>query len=222
MIKKKKNGLFTAIMVIMFKLLLFIYAIFLMPFLQAMERKDGVNLYDPIKDEQQIRRIALENIDHLVCPYAFDLSRNGQRAFACEHQVMDYFKRSPDTRVFLKNGLVTGFITYDITLPWYRQLFNSKIGGHAIIQHVAVDAKSRNKGYGKQLVQSVLADCTKQDVHYVHLWTGCSDEMAIFYKKKLGFEIVRWTHFGEYNYGKRLRPHPAIELLGYMKKFLRK
>lgn len=178
----------------------------------------GIRSFDPNRDREAVTQIALDNITRL---YSFHWSKTEDPHSVCEKQVMANMTNSAYiAKVLEENGRVQGFIQYRLQLPLYRRLIGSSNGSNAILHHLAVQAQSRGKGYGGQLVQAMLHDCMAQNVNRVFLWTNTHD-LTDFYRKH-GFENVYITKLGEYNFARQLRPHPLIEGLRYVLKYVAK
>ena len=193
---------------------LFIFAILAYANLHAMAplpkklttEQDGVRIYNT-SHREKVLKIGLENITRLA-------STNVFTAEEYQRLVREQIAPSLETdtvKVYVKHGQPVGFITYQITQPWYKKYVSLPYGPNAHINHLAIEDAQRKNGYGSALLKAALEDCKSQSVNRVTLWTtGNGIQLESCYQR-FGFNMIRETKvFFSRQYALRLNRHPAI------------
>ncbi len=98
------------------------------------------------------------------------------------------YRHSSDARSFARRALgITKTVAHRFS-PDVHQKLKSVYPAHL---HVNVDARHRQRGIGRRLVESYLADLRLQAVTGVHLFCG-ADPLGFY--RSLGFEVMEAAH----------------------------
>jgi GNAT superfamily N-acetyltransferase len=178
---------------------------------------NGVHPYNPNRDKEAVRRVALANIKSLVTWYAVDWDKPGAAELVCDEQVVRHLNPY-NTKVFLKDGQLKGFVNYSTSR--LDSLWTHVVGPEGTLHHLAVDEKDRGNGYARALVEATIDECKAREVKKLSLWTN-GYELESFYPK-LGFSSAGRTKMHECKYVMRLQPYAMQTWLHSLVRFLRK
>lgn len=136
-----------------------------------------VQNYDPKRDGEAVREIALQNISRLV---SLDLGNT------TKNQSPNLFKyiESPNVekKVVRLNKKTIGFITYQVKNCWH--------GTYAKIDQLAISKIHQNRGYGNNPLKNVLENLEKNKVEFVYLEIN-TDDLLKFYQKH-NFKVLKY------------------------------
>ena len=68
-------------------------------------------------------------------------------------------------------------------------VFGGFDGRRGFVHHLAVDIKYQNQGYGKQMMNELMAKFKDMDVHKVHLFIENQNKQVVHFYKKLGWHV---------------------------------
>jgi GNAT superfamily N-acetyltransferase len=167
---------------------------------------DGIVPYDRDRDEEQVRKIAIQNkgklvtASHTLSDDAFwDMIQGGLDA------------EGTFTNVLLVDGQAVGFIHYYDVMPWHRVMAPADTGPNVEIFSLAVNLEFRGNGYGTALLQTAIDEARERGANRVQLWETDARRNSLenFYPR-FGFEagMEQGTINRELQWRLRLKPHP--------------
>ncbi len=169
---------------------------------------DGIYEYSD-KYKKELLRIAQDNKYQLVSYLILGVNFK-EAEKVCEEQIEASLNEK--AKIYLKNDKIIGFVSYGIHTPWYTDIisprFSKNVNPTAKIYSIAVDKHYKGKGYGTELLKSVLLDCENQLVNKVTLETTGPDEKLDNFYSKFGFKMTLETwRMREREYTLRLKPY---------------
>lgn len=189
------------------------------------ESINGVTNYCAERDSKSIEAIALEHKNRIASD--FPDTEIGKEAFL-NTQVRPILHNTEDllNKVYLVDGKAVGYINYYLRHPWHRILLPFNVGPNAVINHLAVDSRYQNNGYGTALLNAALKDLSEKSVNKVSLTTTSWVSRLDKYYAKFNFFVVRESKStGCQTLVCRLKPHPIIigifKTLGWLRQFKR-
>jgi len=170
---------------------------------------NGIQGYEPERDKNAVKEIAIKNVSRLVSMGIFEHSKNAYEK-ALNSNIMPAFDdKGIESKVYILDGSPVAFINYSIYEPWYKYYVPQRFecGQKAIIYHLAVRDDHQGKGIGTDLMKHAMQDCQNSAVSYITLGTTTS-ELDSFYEK-LGFKVKQrptYTQSSPTKWGRRLKP----------------
>lgn len=174
-------------------------------------KENGVYDYDTQRDYEDITKIVLEHMNQLASDY--DENNPDDHARFLQEE-MDHLLKPQEnliSKVYLLDGKPIGYINYFIKTPWHRSLLPYEVGPNAVINHLAIDSKYQNGGYGTKLLKHALEDLSEKNINRVTLSTTSHADGLEKYYKKFGFDVIQESKYtGVQLLARRLQPHPIV------------